>query len=219
MSRNGEKTDSVCRGVAVAVTGGMGAGKSTVAQFLRTHLQWQLLNADLVCRILLAPEGAGWQAFINVFGSGYLNGNGEVNRSELRRRIFTDAPLRKKLEAILHPMARKEIQRRVDRITNAGGSVLVEVPLLFEAGWQDDFAKVVVVYASDAVCLARICRRDGISLDEAKSALSAQMPLKQKAMAADYVIDNSGNWSETLFQLIHLSEILDDLAGYRGKKT
>jgi dephospho-CoA kinase len=101
----------------------------------------------------------------------------------------------------------------------AGKNVLVEVPLLFEAGWQDDFDKVVVVYAAEAVCLARICRRDGVSLDEAGKGLYVQMPIKEKVMAADYVIDNSGNWSDTLIQLLHLGEILEDLACCRGKNT
>jgi dephospho-CoA kinase len=76
------------RAIAVAVTGGMGSGKSAVARFLGKRLQWRLLDADLVCRTLLAPQGEGWKAFIHSFGSGYLDKKGEANRSQLRRQIF-----------------------------------------------------------------------------------------------------------------------------------
>lgn len=207
------------RAVSIAITGGMGAGKSVVSSFLAKRLGWKLLSADSVCRNLLAPGAEGWKVFVGIFGKEYIDEKGEIERSRLRSKIFENNALRQELEAILHPLARQEIQLQAAKSNKSGESVLVEVPLLFEAGWQDDFDKVIVVYAASAVCLARICRRDGVSSAEARKGLAVQIPLGEKAMAADYVVDNSGNWSGTLLQLLHLCEILDDLAGSLGKKT
>lgn len=218
MRRNHERA-AHGRAVSIAITGGMGAGKSVVSSFLAKRLGWKLLSADSVCRNLLAHGAEGWKAFVGIFGKEYTDEKGEIVRSRLRRQIFEDNALRQELEAILHPLARQEIQRQAAKSNKSGESVLVEVPLLFEAGWQDDFDKVIVVYAASAVCLARICRRDGVSSAEARKGLAVQMPLGEKAMAADFVVDNSGSWSGTLLQLLHLCEILDDLAGSLGKKT
>lgn len=205
--------------VAVAVTGSMGAGKSAVCRFLSQRLHWPLLSADLVCRALMTPESEGWHAFVELCGTGAVGADGEIDRPRLRRRIFEDAALRQGLEAILHPLARREILQQASRSKRAGESVLVEVPLLFEAGWQDDFDKVVMVYAAEGVSLARICKRDGVSLEEAGKGLAAQMLVMEKVLAADYVVDNSGSWSDTLLQMIKLGDILEDLAGFAGKKT
>lgn len=218
MTSNCRVTDSE-RTVAVAVTGGMGAGKSAVANFLSQRLHWPLLSADVVCRSLLTQGNEGWNAFVAKFGSGAVGEDGEVNRAHLRQLIFEDASMRRKLESILHPLARREICRQTTRLKREGKSVLVEVPLLYEAGWQDDFDKVLVVFAAESVCLARICQRDGVFWDDARKGIAAQMPLWEKALTADYVVDNSGYWNATLLQLIHLCKILDDQAGSLGKKT
>lgn len=218
MNPNCRKIDSD-RAVTVAITGGMGAGKSAVSLFLSQRLQWPLLSADLVCRTLLTEGNEGWKAFVEAFGADAVDEHGGIDRLRLRRQIFEDASRRRKLEAILHPLARRQICKQVRQLKKAGKSVLVEVPLLFEAGWREDFDKVLVVYAAESVCLTRICKRDGVSRDEAGKGLSAQMPLREKAMAADFVVDNSASWSDTLLQLIHLSKILSDLTGFLGKKT
>lgn len=217
--RRGKAISDRSRPVSVAITGGMGAGKSAVSQFLATRLACRLLSADLICRTLLNPGEEAWYAFVELFGKRYVDSDGNILRSLLRRHIFENADLRQGLEAILHPLARKEIQKQTTSCNNSGKSVLVEVPLLFEVGWQDDFDEVIVVYAVEEVCLARICQRDGVTAAEARKEFSSQIPVIKKVMSADHVVDNSGCWAATLLQLIHLCEILSELTGFGGKNT
>ncbi len=195
---------------ALAVTGGMGSGKSSVSRFLAELSGALLVDADGVCRELLQPEAPGWLALRKTFGERFFRPDRQLDRPLLRKALFADAVLRHALDALLHPLARLEIARRVQE---APAEIMplravVEVPLLFEAGWEKDFASVVVVYAGPDVCLDRLMARDALSRKEAEEALAAQLPLREKIGRADHVIDNSGPWSETCSQILRLKELV-----------
>jgi dephospho-CoA kinase len=193
----------------IGITGGMGSGKSAVAGFLSQRFGATYIDADAVCRELLEPEAAGWRSFTGIFGSDYLDPDGRINRELLRKAIFADEMIRRQVNAIIHPLAREEICRRLEAATDARW-FLIEVPLLFEAGWEAEVDRVIVVYADRDSCLRRLMQRDGLQKEEAERSMGAQWPLPEKAMLADYTVDNSGPWLFTCLQILHLGELLQD---------
>lgn len=194
----------------IGVTGGMGAGKSLVSELLGRLLAVEVFNADILCRNLLHPHMPGWQGIQEVWGARFMDSAGNINRSALRKALFTDVKVRKVVEQLLHPLVRKEIVRRAAEKRSMSAGMLVEVPLLFEVGWQDDFDWIVVVYAGRDCCLKRIVNRDLVTMDEGKNAINAQIALEDKALMADSVIENSGPLALTIFQTYHLARMLDN---------
>ena len=111
---------------------------------------------------------------------------------------------RKQVDRVIHPLVRKEIQCICKE---AGSDVLVvEIPLLFETGWQDDFDCTLLVYASNEVCVTRIMQRDLVTEDAALLSIAAQMPIQKKIELADLLVDNSESFAETVDQLKYLVE-------------
>ena len=196
----------------VAVTGGMGSGKSSVVAYLCEISGARSLNADTLCRQLLEPGAAGWLAVCNAFGERFLLADQSINRPLLRTVLFDEPQFRQNLNALLHPLVRNEIADRIEKeggaFSEAQARFVVEVPLLYEAHWERDFPQVVVVYADTEACRRRIMLRDQISEAEAEKAMAAQMSLAHKALLADHVIDNSGSWPDTCLQIAHLQNML-----------
>jgi dephospho-CoA kinase len=194
----------------IGVTGGMGAGKSLVSGLLGKLLGIEVLDADILCRNLLQPYMPGWQGVQEIWGARFMDSAGNIDRSALRQALFTDVKVRQTVEQFLHPLVRKEIVRRAAEKRSVSAGMLVEVPLLFEVGWQDDFDWIVVVYAEYDCCLKRIVSRDHVTVDEGKNAISAQIAIVDKALMADSVIENSGPLALTIFQTYHLARMLDN---------
>jgi dephospho-CoA kinase len=192
----------------IAVTGGIATGKSTVARLLGRYLGTDVLDADVICRDLLVKGQPGWREVRRIWGERFLNAGGHIDRVLLRKAVFSDKRLRKKLEEILHPMARIEIAKSASEKGLAGENILVEVPLLFEVGWRQDFDWVVTIYATEKRCLQRIVIRDNVTPQDAAKVLAAQMPLVCKVLLADSVIDNSGYLAHTCFQVGRLAGYL-----------
>jgi dephospho-CoA kinase len=192
----------------VAITGGMASGKSSVAAFLCEIGGAQGLNADTICRRLLEPGAAGWLAVAKAFGGRFFLADQHLDRPLLRKVLFEDHEFRRELDALLHPLVRDEIAGCLERELGQPARFVVEVPLLYEAHWEQDFSRVVVAYADKATCRRRIMLRDRVSEAEAAMAMGAQMPLEDKALLADHVIDNSGFWSDTCLQIVHLQSLL-----------
>lgn len=194
----------------IAVTGGICTGKSEVSQLLAALLKAELLSADGICRDLLVPGEAGWRGVKQKWGNGFFDDQGNVDRVALRRAIFASEETRQELENILHPLVRQTVSQRAGQLRQQEKHLLVEVPLLFEVGWQGDFDWVVTVYAPAAMCLQRIISRDGVSADEAGKVIAAQMDIEQKVALADSVIDNSGAWADTSTQIHQLARFLEN---------
>ncbi len=188
----------------IGITGGIGSGKSRVCQYLAELSGWPLLDLDQICRQLLLPQAPGWQALRALLPAAFFTVNGELNRPKLREAIFADAALRQQVDSLLHPLAKQEMTAQAARLN--APLVLAEIPLLFEAGWQDSVSQIVVVYADEAVRLRRIMERDQVSEEQAKWAITAQMPLEDKARLADHCVDNSADWENTCGQLRRLAK-------------
>jgi dephospho-CoA kinase len=163
----------------------------------------KVLDADEVAREVLLPGQPAWTKLRRAFGQEFFHPDGTVKRKQLRKLVFADPEKRSQLNAIVHPEVMKEINRRSEILSSSvqTGVLLVDVPLLLEVGVANRFDKVVVVYVSKSVQINRLQQRDGISEEEAKQALKAQMALSKKVEQADYVIDNSGTLEETQAQV------------------
>ncbi len=189
----------------LGITGGIAAGKSRVAAWLREHGSLAGLDVDMISKRLLQPQQPGLVALKKRFGSRFLQADGGLDRPGLRRELFQDPTLRAAIDGLLHPLIREAMHREAAELARAGAEVvLVEVPLLYEAGWENDFVLVIVVTAPEEVCLQRLLQRDGGGREEALSALAARLPQVEKIRRADLVIDNSGDWEQTRRQLEQL---------------
>jgi dephospho-CoA kinase len=195
----------------IGITGGIGAGKSTVSRFWSRYMDLPLVDIDAVCRQLLAKGQAGWQALRENLDSSYFTADGTLDRRRLRRGLFADNDLRRHVNSLIHPLAGKAMQGLA--ADYAEKMVLVDVPLLFEAHWQNRFNGTVAVYADTVVRCRRIVSRDGVSPEEAARSMAAQMPLAEKVLLADHVIDNGGCWLAARVQVVHLARLL---AGEHG---
>ena len=201
----------------LAVTGGIGSGKSTVAELFRAHGAL-VVSADRVSRELLEPGASGWLRLREEFAGRFFDVAGRLDRTTLRRAIFGDAELRAQVDSLLHPLVRARISELIGAAGKAARpnptrspaypGIVVEVPLLFEAGWQDDFGCVVVVKSEDEQAVTRLMARDSVSRSEAEAALAAQMPMCEKIARADLVVDNRGDLAATELQVARLIERL-----------
>lgn len=176
----------------VALTGSIGAGKSTVAAMLAARGA-AIVDADLLAREAVAPGTPGLAAVLARFGPTVRASDGSLDRAALRRLVFGDAEARRALEAIVHP----DVARRRDAavaVARASGApvVVCDIPLLFEAGLDAAFDRIVVVDAPEAVRLARLVRDRGLPPAEAQAMLDAQAPASGKRARAWRVLENGG---------------------------
>lgn len=176
--------------LTIALTGGIACGKSTVAAMLE-KLGAPVISADVISRALTAPGGAALPAIRHAFGPAVFTPEGVLDRAALGRRVFADSAALQTLNALTHPLIYREMVQAREACRKSGAPVVVlEVPLLFEAGMQDLADVVVCVCVSEGTQLSRVQSRDGLSRQEAMERIRSQMPLAQKARLSDIVLDN-----------------------------
>jgi dephospho-CoA kinase len=181
----------------IGLTGGIATGKSTVGRLLKERGA-NLFSADEVARAVTAPGSPVLERIEREFGSGFIQADGTLDRAALGELVFSDSEARTKLDKITHPAILDEIARLIveARAANPDGLIVVEAPLLFEAGMEDWFDKVVTVVASPEVQRARLAARSGLSLAEVDARIQSQMELSEKAARSDFVIENDGGLDE-----------------------
>ena len=196
----------------IGLTGGIACGKSTVAQALVQH-SYPLVDADELARVVVEPGSPGLEAVSQAFGPDILNSDGSLDRRKLGQKIFAQTELRKKLEAILHPLIRTEVQARRSQLEQQGHAVaFYDIPLLFETKAQGQFDKIVVVTCSPEEQRKRLHVRDGLSDDEITKRLAAQMPLVIKEEQADFVFHNDPPQAHFVKEFQRLHEWLKTLS-------
>lgn len=194
----------------IAITGSIGSGKSLVASLLVKILSAEHLDTDEICRQLLQKDQPGYRQVVNLWGKRFLDDLGEIDRGCLRTVIFADAEIRMQLEAILHPLVRQYLQALYENCRHSGQIMVVEVPLLFETGWQADFDICVVVVAPSDSVVERVVQRDGVPLVQIQQILAAQLDVHEKMRLADWVIDNSGSIDDLHDQVSELSIFIQE---------
>jgi len=185
----------------IALTGGAGTGKSTVARMFK-ELGAPVLDADQVARSVVAPGQPAWEQLRRAFGPEFFLPDGALNRAAMAGLVFGDPQARRRLDEIVHPEVRREMQRRLKELQEQGASlVIVEVPLLFEAGVEGEYDRIIVVDAGPREQMARLKDRDRRQEAEIAGILKAQWKIEEKRQRADYVIDNRGDLNATRRQV------------------
>lgn len=185
----------------IALTGGPGSGKSTVARMFR-ELGAEVIDADEVAHAVVAQGTTAWEELRREFGPDYFREDGSLDRAKLSRLVFRDTEARQKLNAIVHPQVTREIAHRLENLGARDVKlVMVEVPLLFEAGLEKNYDLVIVVDAGEEEQMARLTARDGRPAQEAAGIIQAQWPLSAKKAQADFVVNNRNSLEETRGQV------------------
>lgn len=192
--------------VQVGLTGGIGSGKSAVADLLAGHGA-VIIDADLLAREAVLPGTDALARIVERFGPEVLTAEGELNRPALGEIVFADPRALADLEAITHPAIRKLATARA---AEAGPDAVVVhvIPLLVEADQQGRFDTVVVVDVPEEVQEARVRARDGWTLEHVRARMAAQATRAERLAVADHVIDNSGDHDELVTRVARLWDAL-----------
>lgn len=178
------------------LTGGIGSGKTTVAELLEDY-GVPVVSADELSRIVVSRGSEGLADVVRTFGPEVLDDHGELDRRKMASIVFQDPGKRRQLEAILHPRIRERFEQVLDALEKAGHEVAVyEVPLLFEKNLQGEMQAVILVTADQAVRTRRVQARDDITETEIRARMAAQMDETLKRKRADYIIENNGSMDE-----------------------
>ncbi len=191
---------------AIALTGGIATGKSTVASLLMLN-GMRIIDADTISHEILDASSA-WVR--ENFGEAFVDG-AKVNRTKLGTLIFSDAEAKKKLESFLHPKIRAEIEKRSIKQDSFKFPYLIDIPLFFENGGYD-IKESVVVYVPKELQLERFIKRNGYSSEESLRRIESQMDIEEKKKRATWVIDNSGD-------LKHLQRECEDFVDKIKKRS
>ncbi len=189
--------------LVVALTGGIGSGKTTVSERLAQRGA-AVIDTDLIAHALTAPDGTAMAAIAAAFGPGPIAADGSLDRAAMRRLIFSDPSARHQLEAILHPLIRARMEEELDQV-KAPYAVLA-IPLLFETGWTDVADRILVVDLPEPLQIARVMARGGLTEAEVRPILASQARRETRRQGADDLIDNSGNLEDLLSRTDELHE-------------
>jgi dephospho-CoA kinase len=190
----------------IGLTGGIGSGKSTVLEMLRSRGA-AAIDADAISRATTAAGGAAIPAIAAHFGAEFITTDGALDRGRMRERAYGHPGARRELEQIIHPLVGQEIARQVDAALAAGARCIVfDIPLLVESGrWRAQVDRVLVVDCEPATQVARVVARSGLAADEVRAIIAAQAPRALRLAAADLVICNEGLSLEALAHEVGLA--------------
>ncbi len=178
----------------VGLTGGIGCGKSTVSA-LFSELGAPIVDADQISRDLVAPGQPALALIEQKFGPDVLTAQGQLNRSKLKEKIFTDADAKNKLETLLHPLVYQTIEKKLTQLD--APYALVCIPLLLETGMTGCVDRVLVIDCPLAMQMTRVRKRDRLPLAQIKAIIASQVSRQLRVSQADDLIDNS-NGSDRL---------------------
>ncbi|EOA27885.1 hypothetical protein CARUB_v10024055mg [Capsella rubella] len=177
----------------VGLTGGIASGKSTVSNLFKAS-GIPVVDADVVARDVLKKGSGGWKKVVAAFGEDILLPSGEVDRPKLGQIVFSSDSKRQLLNKLMAPYISTGIIWEILKLWASGAKVIVvDIPLLFEVKMDKWTKPIVVVWVSQETQLNRLMERDGLSEEDARNRVMAQMPLDSKRSKADVVIDNNGS--------------------------
>lgn len=187
---------------SVGLTGGIGCGKSTVADLFASRGA-AVIDTDLIAHRITAPDGLAMPAIRVQFGKEYITAAGALDRQRMRARVFADNQAKRKLESILHPMIRSECER--DAAAAQGSYLMFVVPLLVESpDWRQRVSRILVVDCPEQQQIARVMKRSGLSEPEVRAIMANQVSRAERLAAADDVIANDEDLAHLVAQVDRL---------------
>ncbi|KXH87209.1 dephospho-CoA kinase [Sporosarcina sp. HYO08] len=190
----------------IGLTGSIASGKSTVSKMLKEK-GYPIVDADEIARLVVEPGSPTLLEIQQQFGMEFIREDGSLNRERLGEWIFTHPAEREKLNGIIHPAIRKEMLSQKEKWIAAGaGTIIMDIPLLFESKLESYVEKILVVSVTPEVQLRRLMDRNVLSEEEAKKRIQSQIPVADKEKRADAIIHNNGTLAETERQLNTLIE-------------
>lgn len=175
----------------IGLTGGIGSGKSTVAQYFAAH-GVPVIDTDVIARELTMQDGTALTAIRTAFGAGVMHEDGTLDRAALRRRVFADPAARRRLEAILHPPIRQAVEAALAQLH--APYAMVVIPLLVETGgYKDLLDRILVVDCPEDMQITRVMARSGLARREVEAILAAQAGRAERLAQADDVILNTAS--------------------------
>ena len=195
--------------LVVGLTGGIASGKSVVSRYLH-ELGAHIIDADQIAREIVYPHSPALQEIIRHFGKDLVNEDGSLKRKELGRMIFRDPEKRNILNRIMHPRIDAQITLELEQCRSQKDLplIVIDAALLLETGLARLVDEIWLVDVPEELQIKRLRERDGLTEEEARRRLQAQMPLAEKRKYADRIIDNSGQIEETRKQIEKLWKLV-----------
>ncbi|AAO10041.2 dephospho-CoA kinase [Vibrio vulnificus] len=190
--------------LVIGLTGGIASGKTTVANLFQQHFAIDIVDADIVARQVVAPGSAGLAAIVDHFGADILTCEGELDRGQLRQRIFAHSEEKQWLNALLHPMIRRKMIEDLAQVSSP--YALLVVPLLVENQLQTLCDRVLVVDVEEKTQLQRTMDRDSVDEQQVRAILKAQASRHERLALADDVIKNESKDQDLLQQITDLHQ-------------
>ena len=184
----------------LGITGGIATGKSSVVQHF-IDLGFPVVDADIIARHLLDQNEQAYNEVVKVFGSEILQENGEINRQALGALVFNHPDKLKQLDEIMAPFLQESILAAIEQASQNQKLVIVDVPLMYEKGYDEWMDQVAVVYCTPNQQLKRLMQRNQLTEKEAKQRIDSQLPIEMKKLLAEVVFDNSNDLTQTIQQV------------------
>lgn len=184
----------------IGITGGIASGKSTVTEFLRQQ-GYQVIDADQLVHELQDPGGRLYQALLSTFGSTILQEDGRLDRPKLGAMIFGNPELLAQSSQLQNEIIREELARRRDLLAETEDIFFMDLPLLFELGYDNWFDQIWLVDVTEETQLSRLMARNDLSQEEAEKRIAAQLSLQEKRKRANVLIENNGSLEGTRQQI------------------
>lgn len=199
---------------SVGLTGGIGSGKTTVADMLAARGA-SVIDTDQIAHALTAPGGMAIAEIRAQFGDAFLTAEGAMDRAKMRAYVFAEPAAKARLEAILHPLIRIETERAAEAAD--GAYVVFAVPLLVESGsWKQRVTRVLVVDCTEETQVRRVMSRSGLPETQIRAIMAAQATRSARLAAADDVIDNDGDVMALVPQVDKIHALYTSLAAAGG---
>lgn len=180
----------------LGLTGGIATGKSTVVKVFK-ELGFPVVDADVIAREVVEVGRPALAKIVSTFGTEMLQPDGSLDRKKLGALVFSDEEKRQKLNALLSPFLREAILSQIEKKKDQASLVVVDIPLLYEGGYENDMDQVAVVYVPETIQLDRLMERDHLTEQEAWQRINSQLSIEQKKQKADIVFDNQKTIQET----------------------
>lgn len=184
----------------LGITGGIATGKSSVVQHF-IDLGFPVVDADIIARHLLDQNEQAYNEVVKVFGSEILQENGEINRQALGALVFNHPDKLKQLDELMAPFLQETILAAIKQASQNQKLVIVDVPLMYEKGYDEWMDQVAVVYCTPEQQIKRLMQRNQLTEKEAKQRIDSQLPIEMKKLLAEVVFDNSNDLTQTIQQV------------------